>query len=185
MSLQPAVVVLMSGGLDSTAMIDFYLRRKANVKYAHFQYGQSNGLSEAKAVKEVTEYYQVGGRVVELQFPLMRRRNELVGRNAVFVLGASCLEQPPTRIALGIHSGTEYYDCSKSFVDGYQRILDGYFGGTVRVEAPFLSFGKGDIAKYCKTNDVPIHLTYSCQRQNYPPCRVCSSCRDRIKFVEG
>jgi len=183
MSHQPAVVVLMSGGLDSTALIDFYLRRRANVKCIHFQYGQSNGLSEAKSVKEITEYYKVEGRVAEFQFPLMRRRNELVGRNTMFVLGASCLEQPPTRIALGIHSGTEYYDCSKSFVDDCQRILDGYFGGTVRVEAPFLGFRKADVAEYCKTNNVPMHLTYSCQRQNYPPCGVCSSCQDRTRFV--
>ena len=183
MGHQPPVVVLMSGGLDSTALINFYLRRRANVKCVHFQYGQPNSLSEAKAVKEVSEYYGVEARVAELQFPLMTRQNELVGRNTAFVLGASCLGQPPTRIALGIHSGTEYYDCSKWFVDDCQRILDGYFGGTVRVEAPFLNFGKGGIAEYCKANDVPIHLTYSCQRQNYPPCGACSSCQDRTKFV--
>jgi len=183
MSLQASVVVLMSGGLDSTALIDFYLRRKATVKCIHFQYGQPNGQSEAKAAEEVAEYYKVECQVAELEFPLMKRRAEVVGRNAMLVMAASCLRPPPMRIALGIHSGSAYYDCSSSFVVDCQRLLDGYFGGMVRVEAPFLRFGKADIANYCKVNCVPIHLTYSCLRQNYPPCGECSSCRDRANFV--
>lgn len=183
MSHQPPVVVLMSGGLDSTALIDFYLRRKADVRGIHFQYGQPNGQSEAKAAKEVAEYYKVEEQMIELQFPLMKRKDEVVCRNAMFVIAAGCLRPPPIRLALGIHSGPAFYDCSKAFVDDCQRLLDGYFAGTVRVEAPFVSFGKADIAKYCKSNDVPMRLTYSCLRQNYPPCGECSSCQDRAKFV--
>jgi 7-cyano-7-deazaguanine synthase len=183
MSLQPGVLVLSSGGLDSTALIDFYLRRKATVRYIHFQYGQSNGQSEAKAVKEVAEYFKVEGQVAKLEFPLMKRKDEVVGRNAMFVMAAACLRPPPMRIALGIHSGQSYYDCSNSFVVDCQRLLDGYFGGMVRVETPFLRFGKADIANYCRANHVPMYLTYSCLRQNYPPCGECSSCRDRSSFV--
>ena len=183
MSNQAAVVVLMSGGLDSTALIDFYLRRKAPVQGIHFQYGQSNSRSEAKSVRKIAKFYELDQQVEELRFPLMRRREEVVGRNAMFVMAAGCLKPPPIRLALGIHSGTAYYDCSNSFVTDCQRLLDGYFGGMVRVEAPFLRFGKADIVDYCRANDVPIQLTYSCQRQNDPPCGKCSSCRDRRKFV--
>jgi 7-cyano-7-deazaguanine synthase len=183
MSQQAAVVVLISGGLDSTALIDFFLRRKASVKCIHFQYGQPNGKGEAEAVHKITQFYKLDEQVEELRFPLMLRRDEVVGRNVMFVIAASCLKQPPFRLALGIHSGTAYYDCSKSFIIDCQKLLDGYFGGTVRLEAPFLKFGKVDIANYCKTNNVPTHLTYSCQRQDYPPCGNCGSCRDRRKFV--
>jgi len=35
-----------------------------------------------------------------------------------------------------------------------QKLLDGYFGGTVRFEVPFMKFGKGGIANYCRTVSV-------------------------------
>ena len=178
-AMTAAVLLLASGGIDSTALMDFYLRRQVNLKCIHFQYGQSNAQSEAEAIEKVSEYYHIQKRVIRLDFPLMRRKDELVGRNAIFVLAASGLEAPPVRIALGIHSGSQYYDCSKLFMDDCQRILDGYFGGSMRLEAPFLSFRKLDIMRYCKANNVPTHLTYSCQKQNYPPCGKCASCLDR------
>jgi 7-cyano-7-deazaguanine synthase len=185
MSPQPPVVVLLSGGLDSTALMDFYVRRRATLKCVHFQYGQPSGQSEAKAATEVAEYYKVEPQVAKLEFPTMKRHDEVVGRNAMFVMAAACLTSPPLRIALGIHSGSTYYDCSNTFVVDCQRLLDGYFGGVVRVEAPFLKFEKTDMATYCKANNVPIQLTYSCLRQNYPPCGKCSSCRDRAAWVES
>jgi 7-cyano-7-deazaguanine synthase len=164
-------------------LIDFYLRRRATLKCLHFQYGQANGQSEAQAAKQVAEYYKVEWQVAKLEFPLMKRKDEVVGRNAMFVVAAACNMPPPMRIALGIHAGPAYYDCSQSFVVDCQRVLDGYFVGTARVEAPFLKFSKADIANYCKANHVPMHLTYSCLRQNYPPCGECSSCQDRTTYL--
>lgn len=183
MGTRSTVLLLASGGLDSTALIDFYLRNNANVKCVHFQYDQPNGQSEARAIDEISEHYRVEKTVIRLTWPLATRKDELLGRNVIFVIAASCLEAPPLRITLGIHSGNQYYDCSKSFVDDCQRVLDGYFHGTVRFEAPFLDFRKADIVRYCKTNKVPTHLTYSCQRQNYPPCGKCTSCLDRERFL--
>ena len=163
--------------------MDFYLRRKVSIQCIHFQYGQPNGQSEAEAVEKLTNYYGLEKSVVQLGFPLMKRKEELLGRNTFFVLAASSLGVTPARIALGIHSGSPYYDCSRLFIEDCQRVLDGYFQGIVRLEAPFLDFGKRDIVRYCKTNNVPIQLTYSCQTQNYPPCGKCTSCLDRQQIV--
>lgn len=181
---QAKVRLLASGGLDSTALIDFYLRHNNEVNCIHFQYGQPSAQSERKALKEVCDYYGIEETIVDLGFSMTQRKEELFGRNALFVLAASSLEPPPARIALGIHSGSNHYDCTQSFMDDCQQILDGYFAGTVTLEAPFLDFGKPDIIKYCKENSVPIHLTYSCQRQNYPSCGKCTSCHDRERFYE-
>lgn len=116
---------------------------------------------------------------------MARRNEELIGRNALFILVTSALGISPARIALGIHSGSEYYDCTKDFLDDFQKILDGYFTGVVKVEAPFIDFTKLDILEYCKKYKIPVELTYSCFRQNYPPCGICSSCLDRMKFYEN
>lgn len=164
--------------------MDFYLRRNNEVKCIHFQYGQPSALSEREAVKEVCDYYGIEKTIVNLGFSMTQRKEELLGRNALFVLAASSLEPPPARIALGIHSGSQHYDCTKLFMQDCQRILDGYFAGTVTLEAPLLDFQKTDIIEYCRENSVPIYLTYSCQQQNYPPCGKCTSCRDREMFYE-
>lgn len=182
MSNRVKVLLLASGGIDSTALIDLYLRKNVKIRCVHFQYDQQNAQSERTAVQRICEYYNIENSIIRLNFPIAQRKEELIGRNALFVLAASSLESTPIRIALGIHSGPQYYDCSKLFIEDCQRILDGYFAGTVRVEAPFIDLEKIDIMEYCKSNNVPIHLTYSCLRQNYPPCGKCTSCLDRKKF---
>jgi len=182
MGSKAGVLLLASGGIDSTALIDFYLRQKVKFSCIHFQYCQSAAQSEKEAVEKVCEYFDVESTVIRLDFPLAQRREEMTCRNFLFVLAASSLKPGPTRITLGIHSGSQYYDCTRRFIDDCQRVLDGYFSGAVRVEAPFIDLEKPDIVEYCKANSVPIHLTYSCQRQNDPPCKSCTSCLDRKKF---
>lgn len=179
MNSELPVSLLASGGIDSTALIDFYLRRNVEVRCIHFQYGQPSSESEREAVAKVCNYYRVENTIIHMGFPITKRKDEFLGRNALFVLIASSLQLPPTRIALGIHYGSEYYDCTRAFIDDCQHMLDGYFAGTVNLEAPFIDFSKRDIIEYCNINNVPINLTYSCQRQNNTPCGRCNSCRDR------
>jgi 7-cyano-7-deazaguanine synthase len=179
------VVVLASGGIDSTALIDFYHRRNKRVKCVHFQYGQPNAQSEKASFEKVSEFYGVEGTIINLDFSLNKRKEEAIGRNALFVLVACFSISQPSRIALGIHAGSRYYDCTRAFINDCQKILDGYFAGTVRVEAPFIDLSKFEIITYCKSFNVPIDLTYSCQKQSHPPCGICSSCLNRKRINGG
>ena len=83
------------------------------------------------------------------------------------------------RNAIGIHSCTPYYDCSQSFVNDIQRLFDGYFNGSIQVEAPFLELTKGEILSLCDKLKVPVEITYSCERSSDIPCGECLSCIDR------
>ena len=177
-------MLLMSGGIDSTALLDFYLRDYSNIECVHFQYGQPNAESERNSVEKITDYYKVKTRVIDIKIPMAQRNDELIGRNTFFVLAVGALGIAPSRIAIGIHSDSDYYDCSKEFLNDCQRILDGYFAGVVKLEAPFIDFTKSDIINYSKKYSVPLELTYSCYRQNYPPCGECPSCLDRLMLNE-
>jgi 7-cyano-7-deazaguanine synthase len=181
--IEAPVLLLLSGGIDSSTLLTFYRRRKARLICVHYQYGQPCQESELKAAEDVTHLSRDDLKVVEMGFPMSVRRNELLGRNAFFVLAAASLGFSPARIALGIHRGTGYYDCTEEFVNEMQRILDGYHSGTVRLEAPFLGFSKKDIINYGRKNGVPIALTYSCQRKNAPPCGECPPCNDRRELL--
>jgi 7-cyano-7-deazaguanine synthase len=107
-------------------------------------------------------------------------------RNALLVLAAASIAQHAhVGIAIGIHAGPPYYDCTPAFVDDMQRVLDGYHGGSTRVEAPFLEFSKRDIFDFCLGNGVPVELTFSCERGSNRPCQQCASCEDRMALSEG
>jgi 7-cyano-7-deazaguanine synthase len=176
------VIILASGGIDSTALIDFYLRRKCKIKCIHFQYGQASAKSERSAFEKIARFFKVENAIIDLGFSIRKRKEESICRNALFVLAASSIIPQPERISMGIHTGSSYYDTTGLFVKDCQRILDGYFSGTVRVEAPFIDLTKLDIMNYCKIYGIPINLTYSCYRKNSPPCGKCNSCLDRKKF---
>ncbi|XHH09568.1 MAG: 7-cyano-7-deazaguanine synthase [Candidatus Bathyarchaeia archaeon] len=169
------IAVLASGGIDSTALIDFYLRKGLGVKGIHFQYGQENAKSELEAFEKIKSFYGIEGQVIKFDFQLNKKQYEVIGRNALFVFITS-FSTSAKRIAIGIQEGCCYYDCSRSFLRDSQKILDGYFSGSVQVEAPFIDLNKQEILSYCKDYKVPIELTYSCQKQNEKPCGGCPTC---------
>lgn len=180
------VCILLGGGLDSTALIPFYLSRGDCVRGVHFDYGQPSAEGERRSVLEIAAYYAIPTEMVDLGLPVASVRDEYLCRNAIFLLGAaSILDSTNARLSLGIHAGTLYYDCSSPFLADVQRLLDGYFGGTVRVEAPLIEFTKRDVFDFCLRNQVPIDLTFSCERQSIYPCGECRSCGERAMLREG
>src|SRR5262245_420917 len=54
------VLVLLSGGIDSTACINFYKELSFRVRCLHIDYGQLARRKELSAVKRVCKYYEVG-----------------------------------------------------------------------------------------------------------------------------
>ena len=173
-------VVLLSGGIDSTATIAACKEATKNILALFVDYGQSSAHSEWKAAQNVAAYYAVEVERVRLGFSLISDSGEFFGRNALFVLtAASVTKERPLAVALGIHSLTEYYDTTPLFSKHMERLLNGYSGGEVELSTPFLTHTKAEVFKFAKERAVPIHLTYSCEQQNSPACGICPSCQDR------
>ena len=180
------MIILLGGSIDSAALLSFYLSRGAEVRGVHFDYGQPSMLGERRAVLAVSKHYDVGLETVCLGFAVARTEAEYHCRNALLVLAAASVAcRARLGIAIGIHAGSPYYDCTPAFVGDVQRVLDGYHGGTMRVEAPFLEFSKRDVFDYCLENCVPIDLTFSCESRSDRPCQQCASCKDRKALGEG
>lgn len=175
--------VLASGGIDSTSLIHYYLSENEHPVAIHFQYDQLNEASERIAVEAVCHHYNVDLRIIELGFGLGQKKYEYFARNALFILTAAATFGDPLRIALGIHSNTQYYDCSPIFIKNMQEVLDGYFSGSIQIETPFINYNKEDIVKYAIRQKVPLNLTYSCLKKNAPSCGTCPSCKERVKYL--
>jgi 7-cyano-7-deazaguanine synthase len=172
--------VLLSGGLDSAACLHYYLALERPVRALFVDYDQAAVHAERGSARAVARFYGAALGEITVSGPKTFSAGEIVGRNAFLVMTAAM--HHPTRsgvIALGIHAGTGYYDCSPDFLSLVNRILDGYSDGRVRCDAPFIGWDKLAIWRYCQKCAVPVELTYSCEAGQTPPCGRCLSCLDR------
>lgn len=177
--MQDQCVVLVSGGIDSAACIDFYQREKFTVSGLHVNYGQPAARHEAAAAAAVANHYGISLTHIQLTGARPKLEAEFLGRNALLIFTALIeLDVRTAILAIGVHSGTPYYDCSPSFLSTIQTLVDGQCDGRIRVAAPFLEWKKNEIWSYCLKRRVPIDLTYSCERGLDHPCGLCLSCRD-------
>ena len=179
-------VVLMSGGIDSSAALVACQELGISLSGIFVDYGQPAARSEWESAQRVVSHYQIEIEKVDLGISLVSDRGEFFGRNALFILtAAGTIPQRPLVVTLGIHALADYYDTTPLFVRQMQRVLNGYSGGAVTLSAPFLAHTKAEVVRFSKENSVPLHLTYSCERQDAPACAKCPSCRDRIEHYGG
>lgn len=178
-SFQPEVLVLLSGGLDSAACLDFYLDLGRTPCALFIDYGQPASVPELQAARAIAEFYSVPIAHLRCEGAQPKNAGLISGRNA-FLVTAALMERPNSVsiIAAGLHAGTDYSDCSGDFVDKMQSVLDVYDEAGVQFTSPFLEWDKAHLIEYCLMRAVPLELTYSCE-SGFPPCGRCLSCQDR------
>lgn len=172
--------VLMSGGIDSAACAAFLIDQGLEVSAVFVSHGQAAADYERVAVRSLAAALEI--EVQELVFRGVAPfgSGELVGRNAFLVFSALfATRAQSSRIALGLHAGTPYYDCSPAFVDTINRAVAEHTDNAVRVVAPFIGWTKREVYDYFIKVGLPIELTYSCESGGKPTCGKCASCLDR------
>lgn len=170
---------MLSGGVDSAACLAYYLKERFSVEPIFIDYGQIASSRELRAAKAICDHFRTPLTVVTMRGVAPKGPGVILGRNALLLLVAlmECDGRPQV-VAIGVHSGTRYRDCSPPFIKAMQQVLDIYAGGSVQLGAPFLMWRKQDIWRFAQENGVPLRLTYSCERGFSQPCRSCDSCRD-------
>jgi 7-cyano-7-deazaguanine synthase len=173
-------MVLLSGGTDSAACAYLLKAQGMAVEGIFFDYGQPAAPSEQIAAQAIAEHIDIPLSVVTARGPAKYGAGEVVGRNAFLILG-SIVFKPTTVgiLALGIHAGTPYYDCSAEFVRTMTVLVAEHTDGALILLAPFLDWNKKQIYDYFTAAKLPIELTYSCEAGTTGPCTECNSCRDR------
>jgi len=177
------VIVLLSGGIDSSTCVAFYRRGRFHVMTLFIDYGQPAAEIERRSARAISRHYDVALHEVSVRGLQRRDVGYVPGRNAFLVCTALASAQSTSGlIALGIHAGTAYPDCSRAFVDACQTVADVYANGTIQVAAPFLEWSKSEIFAHAKKVGVPIDRTYSCEAGARKPCGKCLSCQDRASL---
>jgi 7-cyano-7-deazaguanine synthase len=177
------VTVLFSGGVDSTSCVRFFSDRDYDVRTLFVDYGQAAAAAEAQAVETLKTLMNVPLTVIKARSDLSFGTGELVGRNAFLIFAAMFLGgYKEGLLAIGVHAGTPYYDCSPTFIDRVNVLVQECTNGRLTVVAPFVRWSKDDVYSFFSALKLPLSHTYSCEAGSVPPCGRCASCMDRVRF---
>ncbi len=191
--------MLLSGGLDSSILLHFLLKRGERICAIHFNFGQSNYLSEIKAAR--ASWKSIPGDkqpLIEIditnwrcQFKnaLPQNRIEMgtLPRNAILSLLALPYAQLNQCRWIAVGSTTEdsgMPDSDDFFVESINRLLS-QTRQQEKVATPWLwhesGWGKFEIVQWGLKNIGLefLQTTYSCYRKD--PCGECSACKSRNK----
>ena len=178
--MQSHSLLLLSGGIDSLVCLNLLKTRGNEITCSFIDYGQRAQPQELRAATSISSFFNIPLDLVELSQTHNLGPGEILGRNATLVLSTLMYTRLDfSSIVLAIHAGTPYYDCSELFVKRLSQIVSEYTEGRVELIAPLIKWHKAQIIYYAKSNDLPIHLTYSCENGGEIPCGDCLSCKDR------
>ena len=177
-------LVLASGGVDSSTLLWLSAEQGLDPSALFVDYGQPAAGAERTAVASICNSIGVPLRPVRYSGSSYGS-GEIRGRNA-HLLHTALMEFPTSSgvVALGIHAGTGYSDCSPEFVEVMQRSYDFHTGGEITVVAPFVNWTKEQVYALATQLEVPLAQTYSCEAAVLP-CGECRSCLDRSLLVAG
>jgi len=176
-------IVLLSGGVDSLACVDFFSKRRHSLKGVFVDYGQVAAKHEIKAATQIADRYDLELQKISVSFGNVFSEGEVLGRNPLLMmLALVASKSSASAIVCGIHAGTPYYDCSTIFVDRISTLISEVSNGRTQLLVPFIEWTKQEVYEYVRKNHLPLELTYSCEAGEMPACGKCLSCLDNEVF---
>lgn len=198
------IVALLSGGIDSSTVCVWLLRRSYQVLPLFIDYGQNASRSEWSSANEVARYLDIlpvqklsisslgkglDFRLVEPNIAVNTHESYLCKSRLEFfphrnlllatLAGVWAENVKASGIALGIVGGGShsYPDTTRNFVQQLNRVLR--LSSEVAVVTPFVQKTKSDVVVYGLRASFDYRLTYSCNLRSAPHCGRCASCIER------
>lgn len=194
------IVVLASGGLDSSLMGVMLRNRGWDVHSLFVDYGQLAAQKEWAACRQVHRSFKmraptrirVPGYGRFFQSGLVHRELDVVedaflpGRNMLFLLCAAgyAVERGIGKIAIGLLNEEHHLfsDQTSAFLSSASECLRHAVGAEITIMAPLIALNKPDV--YSLAKGLGLVSTYSCHRGGDRPCGHCISCRE-FSFLKG
>jgi len=195
------VLVLHSGGMDSTTCLYRAHRDGAEVISLGIDYGQRLSVEllfakrHCEALNVPREVVRVEWHKPEREIPVGRAIGEmrasvspafLPGRNVLFLsiacAHASGIRADEVHIGLNAVEYSGYPDCTPQFLETFIAMMAEGNPGGPKIVAPLLHLSKPDIAKMARDLGVGKHDTWSCYKPKLEegtvtPCGECDACR--------
>jgi 7-cyano-7-deazaguanine synthase len=155
------VLVLLSGGIDSTACVEYYVSQGYKVSALFVDYGQLAAKQERVAASAIAQHYGISLKQLSVTGCYVSD-GYIPARNSLLLcLALMNFDYPYGLVSLGIHAGTPYADCSPEFGKLMQQVFELYEQCRIRIDTPFLNWTKSEIWDYARLQHIPLHLTYS------------------------
>lgn len=196
------IVVLFSGGIDSTVLlwqlnagghecvalgVNYGQRHAIELNHAsaiatkagvHFEF--------ASAVMPWSHSALTGAMPLPLRLPgdaPAQAATVVPGRNLLFlsVALAKAVAVKADAVAIGCHRGDAaiYADCRNHFLSAFEQLTRLAVGRLVGVYRPFIGITKAEVVAEGRKLGAPLDMTYSCYAGGRVQCGECGACVER------
>lgn len=211
---QPLAVVALSGGMDSCVTAAIAAETSA-LALLHVTYGQRAARRERRAFDQIAAFYRVPDErrlVAEIDYLARIGGSSLTDPNEEISVSGDAAGIPSSYVpfrnthilsiavswaevigAGSIYMGaveqdsSGYPDCRPAYFEAFAKVIE---KGTrpetvIRVETPVIGMSKAEIVARGVDLVAPLHLTWSCYRDEDAACGKCDSCRLRLRAFEA
>jgi len=201
------VLLLSSGGLDSTTVAYWLVEKKIRAEPVFFDYGQHCVEKEWDTLRSVLPKTELMAppRRVDISDVYRDSSSRLINepdlwneavdaeelyipyRTLLFFSASASIAQ--ARGIADVYSGfinsnhAKELDCTAGFLNRLDALARNV--GPVRFEIPFRELSKAEVVHIAKQLGVPIGRTYSCQLFSDVPCGACPNCVERLTALQA
>ena len=206
-------ICLVSGGMDSCVTAAIAKAETDEIAFLHVSYGQRTERRERQAFNEIADFYNVAMRLdVSIEYLAKIGGSSLTDksievteanleskeiptsyvpfRNANMLSIATSWAEVlnATRIYIGAvaEDSSGYPDCRPEFYAAFEKTIE---VGTkpetkIKIVTPIIHLSKAEIVRKGIELNAPLHLSWSCYRNEDAACGTCDSCALRLRGFE-
>ena len=201
-------VCIMSGGMDSTLSAYMMKQNGYEIIAVHFNYDQRTQAKELECFKNICDdlgvlkkyeldigfFAQLGASALtDMSIDVPTDGIEegvpvtyVPFRNGIFLSMAAAIaeKEGASIISIGVveEDSSGYPDCREEYIHAMQQAINlGTKDETqIEITMPLVHLQKSQIVQEAIKHNVPLHLTWSCYKDEEEACGVCDSCRLRL-----
>lgn len=204
-------IVLVSGGMDSLAVLAQAKSKHENLALVHLNYGQKTSQKERSCFDKICEHYeipykyrkvidmtflsQIGGSSLtdeQIEVSLFQGDSKEIPssyvpfRNthiiAMAVSWAEVMQAKTIYIGANEEDSPGYPDCRPEYYKVYNKLIEvGTKASNIKIETPVIDLKKSEIVKLALKYNAPLEHTWSCYASSDKACGVCDSCALRLR----
>ena len=203
-------ICLVSGGMDSCVTTAIAQKENNEIALLHVSYGQRTEKRERKAFEDIADFYIVEKRLaVSIEYLAKIGGSSLTDKNievtkanleskeiptsyvpfrnanmlAIATSWAETLKANSIYIGAVSEDSSGYPDCRPEFYAAFEKTIE---VGTkpeteIKIKTPIIHLSKAEIVQKGIELNAPIHLSWSCYRNEDLACGTCDSCALRLR----